>query len=322
MHIWVTGSRGQIGTRLCAALDQEGHTLTRFARTASTDDAGHEYTGWDMSTHGIDAGRLQTPDAVVHLAAQTSAYVARQDVQQDLAVNVAGFIRLLDAAREVGNRPHVILLGAATEVGLNTDVVICDEDPDYPLTFYDVGKVAQRMYLQQYHRERWVDGTSIRIPNVYGGMQEGNSDRGFLNRSVRQAILGESLTFYNDGDYVRDYLHVDDVVSAVIAAIDSREAVSGETFLVGTGSGTSIRDMLTEVANQVGKYTGAISPIFEVAPPAELYVLERRNVIVDSSRFTNQTGWTPRVALSQGISGLVAEMNAAAGGNVDHRHTL
>ena len=79
--------------------------------------------------------------------------------------------------------------------------------------------------------------------------------------------------------------------------------------------------MLADVARQVGKHSGVLAPVVGVAPPADLYAVERRNVTVDASRFQSRTGWTPTVALSQGIGRLVSEMRAAAGRGMDRGHT-
>jgi len=255
-----------------------------------------------MSKSAFDIENVAPPDVVFHLAAQTSAYVARQDVPADLMTNVMGFVRLLDALRRTGSRPHVISTGAATEVQEDSTGVVRDLNPDAPTTFYDVSKISQHLYLQQYDAEGWVAGTTIRLPNVYGGVRRvKTTDRGFLNSSVLRALKGEPLNYYSDGDYIRDYLHVDDVASALVSAMSHPDSVAGETFLIGTGVGTRIRDALRGIAAQVDEITQVTVLVRPITPPASMYEVERRGCVVDSSRYTEATSWTSTVSLEAGI---------------------
>jgi len=302
VRAWVTGATGQIGRKLCVELARAGHEVTAFSRGSVDTPSDFKWVSWDMSRDPFDFRNLACPDVVFHLAAQTSAYRARQDLPGDVTTNILGFIRLLDALRETESFPHVILTGAATEVGVTASAVVSDSDPDDPRTFYDVGKVAQRLYLRQCGSEGWLEGTTIRLPNIYGGLSENASnERGFLNMSVRRALLGEDLHYYSDGEYIRDFLHVDDAVTALLSAMNHRESVASESFVIGTGIGTQIRDALAEIARQAESITSRVVRLVPVLPPLEMYDIERRNAIVDSVRFRDLTGWEPQLVLEEGL---------------------
>jgi len=302
MHAWVTGATGQIGQKLTSELVNLGYEVTAFSRQMMKSTDKRHCVKWDLSSSTYDFSQLRNPTVVFHLAAQTSAYQARNDLPSDVLTNVSAFVNLLDAVRRTGTCPHVISIGAATEVGMTANPVITDLDPDDPLTFYDVGKVAQRLYLRQCDAEGWLDGTTIRLPNVYGGATHSSSDeRGFINQCIRRALMGNELTYYSDGEYIRDYLHVDDVVRALISVINSRSEVAGETFVIGTGTGTRVRDALAEIARQAEEITGALVKVGPSPPPAGMYEIERRDAIVDSSRFTKKTGWQPELRLAEGL---------------------
>ena len=302
MRVWVTGATGQIGRRLCAELKCAGHEVTAFSRGRVNDPSDYHWVQWDMSGKAFDFHNLATPDVVFHLAAQTSAYHARENLHKDVTTNVLGFVNLLNAVRQTESFPHVILVGAATEVGITASSVISDSDPDDPMTFYDVGKVSQRLYLRQCNSEGWLEGTTIRLPNVYGGVSaNASNERGFLNSSIRRALLGEELCYYSDGGYIRDFLHVEDVITALLSVMNHRADVVGETFLVGTGFGTQIRDALAEIARQAESITSRVVRLVPVLPPLEMYDIERRNAIVDSVRFRDLTGWEPQLVLEEGL---------------------
>jgi len=286
-----------------------GHEVTAIGRGQAPSTSAYRWVDWDMSRNSLNLHNVTTPDVVFHLAAQTSAYQARQDIPTDVTTNVLGFVRLLDSLRETGSSPHIILTGAATEVGATSSGIIRDFDSEDPQTFYDVGKVAQRLYLNQCCSEGWVDGTTIQLPNVYGGAgQTISTGRGFINNSVRRALATEPLDYYSDGEYIRDFLYVDDAVSALISAMDHRDKVIGETFLVGTGVGTRIQDALIEIARQAEQVTNKKVILRPVPSPDSMYAIERRNIIVDSSRFTERTSWTSEMSLKDGIQKSIVDL--------------
>ncbi len=254
---------------------------------------------------------LSAPDVIFHLAGQTSAYRARADVETDIRVNVLGFTQVLLAALETGATPFVVAAGAATEVGLLNHLMVSDDDDDNPQTFYDVAKVAQGLYLRQFSRERWLHGCRVRFANVYGGVASGDSDRGFLNRAVKSALSGESLTYFSDGVYTRDFLHVSDAASALTAAAINKEFTTEQTFMIGTGHGTPIRQALEIIAEVVSEFTGVIAPVIPAITSDDMYEIERRDAVVDAERFTSLTGWTPEIVLEMGIRAMVGELSGS-----------
>jgi nucleoside-diphosphate-sugar epimerase len=113
--------------------------------------------------------------------------------------------------------------------------------------------------------------------------------------------MGDELTYYSDGEYIRDYLHVDDVVEALMSVINNRSEVSGETFVIGSGIGTRVRDALAEISKQAEQITGVPVKVSPASPPADMFEIERRDAVVDSSRFRRRTGWQPKIPLAEGI---------------------
>lgn len=308
MRAWVTGATGQIGQKLCSELANAGHEVVAFSRQTPENSSAYQWVHWDMSTATWGLEELGPPDVVFHLAAQTSAYHAREDLPADVTTNVLGLIGLLCILKKFGTCPHVISTGAATEVGMTESLVVNDSYPDNPQTFYDVGKVSQRLYLKQCSLEGWIEGTTIRLPNIYGGISDNSSGgRGFLNVSVQRALLGDDLYYYSDGDYIRDYLHVDDAVKALLSAMHHRESVVNDTFVVGTGVGTRIYDALAEIARQAEKVTRNPVRIIPAVSPLGMYDIERRNAIMDASRFRKQTAWQPQVSLEAGLERSIME---------------
>ena len=308
MIFWVTGANGQIGGELCDQLALDEHDVLGIGRGQSQEPFPHRWVQWNIGVEDRPMGPLEAPDVIFHLAGQTSAYEARSDIEMDIRVNVLGFTQVLLAALEIGATPFVVIAGAATEVGLLDHLMVSDEDVDNPQTFYDVAKVAQGLYLRQFSDEGWLHGCRIRFANVYGGVASGESDRGFLNRAVKSALSGESLTYFSDSIYTRDFLHVSDAASALKAAAASSEFTTADTFMIGTGHGTPIRQALEIISMVVSEVTGVSAPVIPISPRDGMYAIERRDAVIDAGRFTSLTGWEPKVTLEMGIRAMVNDL--------------
>ena len=305
MICWVTGAGGQVGTALCLQLTNQGHHVIGIGRGNAPTLFPGQWIKWNIGIERRPNQVINAPDWIFHLAGQTSAYRARDDLAMDIQVNVLGFSEILLAAVEAGTRPFVVIAGAATEVGMVDELVIDDTAKDNPQTFYDVGKTVQSLYLRQFAREGWLHSCKLRFANVYGGLASRESDRGFLNNSVTRALSGKPLTYFANGTYTRDYLFVEDAASSLIAASINPEFTGEQSFMIGTGCGTTIRQALMQISKIVYEFTGILAPVVSIDPPDDLYAIERRDAVIDSSRFQQGTGWAPVTSLDVGITKMV-----------------
>jgi len=118
---------------------------------------------------------------------------------------------------------------------------------------------------------------------------------------IMAALRGEPLTVYGTGEYVRDYLFVDDVADAFLRAAAHPERINGRHFVVGSGRGVTIRGGFELVAARVETLIGRRVPVVTADPPGALSDIQKRNFVADPSRFSDATGWRPFWSLSDGI---------------------
>ena len=302
MHALVTGASGLIGSTLCEKLLCDGYSIVGLSRTGGVNRRDLQWIRHDLA---LDPWGNLPPhefDLVFHLAGQTSTYKARQNPIEDASVNVIGTLNLFEYLRAHSSMPFVVIVGTATEVGLSDTLPINEKVRDHPITFYDVSKLAGEMYLMQYVREGWLKGCALRLANVFGRRTDGQqADRGILDKVFSQAKLGKAATIYGDGSYLRDYIFIDDVVAALVAATQNSNKTNGRYFYIGTGKGTTLKDAFSKV---VALATGAVDPssIFQyVPPPNELSPIEFRNVVIDSTAFRQATGWAPKYDFDRGL---------------------
>lgn len=289
-RVLVTGGTGYIGTRLVASLRAAGDEVTVLRRV---NGQLPDLDGWAHALGGIDA--------VVHLAAQTSAYVSDRDPVADARVNVLPVLSLLEACAR-GSTRTVVLAGTATVFGLPARVPVADDAPTQPVTVYDLHKRLAEQYLDLYARMRELRGATLRLCNVYGPGPAGSPDRGIMNMMVRRAAEAKPLTVYGTGELVRDYVYIDDVVAAFRLAISRADVLAGGAYLVGSGVGTRIVDAMQLVAQTAATKVGKAPDVTHVPEPAGQSPIEKRNFIADTSAFSAKTGWRAQVPFAEGIA--------------------
>ena len=306
--ILVTGARGFIGSALVEALLQVRCSIVVLVRPGRNLDLPTEAAANIKAVHGDIRDRgtwlkvLDGADFVFHLAAQTSTYAANRDPLGDLDANAIPVLQMLQACREGGFRPGILFAGSVTQSGIPHSLPVDESERDLPVTVYDIHKLLAEKYLQYYCNQEGVPSVTLRLANVYGpGVPVGSSDRGVLNLMVRRGLGREPLTVYGDGKRLRDYVFIDDVVSALLIAGIELSSLGGEYFVIGSGAGIKIVDAINLVADRVQLASGHRPVVKHVEPPPGMSAIEDRDFVADSNRFKTATGWHTNVSLSEGI---------------------
>jgi UDP-glucose 4-epimerase len=232
------------------------------------------------------------PEAVFHLAAQISVSRSVDDPQFDSSVNVVGTVRLAEAARKAGVRKVVHTSSGGSVYGTppvyptNEDVAINPASP------YAASKVCGEVYLNMFRNLYGLDCSHVAPANVYGPRQDPHGEAGVVAIFSQALLSGRPTKIFGDGTDTRDYVFVDDVVDAFVRA--SGEAGGGQRFNVGTGLETSTRQLHSAIAAAVG---APDEP--ELHPPR---LGDLRRSCLDFSRAETVLGWTPKVALDDGVA--------------------
>lgn len=310
----VSGASGYIAASLVERLTGAAAKVVRLSRKALPPSDGCSDRTGDYTDPELWRRALAGADVVFHLAAQTSFYKAAEKPVADFRANVAPMRVLLESCRLGAIRPFIVFAGSATQAGLPRRMPMDENQPDEPITVYDLHKLLAEKLLEGYARQGLARGTTLRLSNVYGpGPDSSSSDRGILNAMLARALRGERLTVYGTGEAVRDYLYIDDIAAAFLAAGRGGDALNGRRFILGSGRGVSLLDSFRLAAARVEAATGAKVEVACVPEPAGLSPIEARKFTADSSAFRAATGWTPQITLEDGLDRTIAALRATAG---------
>lgn len=303
MRILITGGAGFIGSHLCDYLLERGHEVIAMDNlsTGSTDNiahlAGHRrflFIHHDVTQYIYLEGPL---DAVLHLASLPSPVDYLNYPIQTLKVGALGTHKALGLAKAKGAR---FLLASTSEV--YGDPLVHPQSEDYwgnvnpvgPRGVYDESKRFAEALTMAYHRYHGLETRIVRIFNTYGPRMRLDDGRVVPN-FIRQAILGEPLTVYDEGTRTRSFCYVSDMVEGIV-----RLLMSDEVYPVNLGNPQEMT--ILEFARKVLEVTGSPSEIVFVRPSDERTRDDPMVRRPDISKARRVLGWEPVVSLEEGLA--------------------
>lgn len=280
MRILVTGGAGFIGSHLVDALVEAGHEVRVFDNysTGSAFNLMRAHLNGVRTQQGSvtwrpDVDRVVEqfrPQVVYHLAAQIDVRESVKRPEMDMVTNVGGTINMLEASRRWGVGRFVLASSAA--VYGHHLAPVTEDTPYAPISPYGASKAAAEGYAAMFDRLGVFQGahgsdparnvqasmrcTTVVLSNVYGPRQR--EGVGAVNIFARRLLRGEPVTLYGDGGNVRDYVHVNTAVDALLRAGLRDNPMP--RMLVGTGVGTTDADLLSVVAREVAEQMGRTGP--------------------------------------------------------------
>lgn len=296
----VLGARGFIGSHLTDALLAAGAHVRAFDRPGIQavkgvpDDKRPGLTSLEgdlVSTKDIDVA-LEGVDVCYHLVSTTLPKTSNLDPAYDIETNLLGTLRLLDAAVRHKVKRVVFTSSGGTVYGNPCHTPIAENHPTEPTCSYGIMKLAIEKYLALYQQLHGLQHTVLRLANPYGERQRIEASQGAIAVFLGRALRDEGIEIWGDGSVVRDYLHISDVVRALLAAVTPGSA--NQVFNIGSGQGSSLNTLLSTIRDVTGKDLKAgYQPGRGFDVPVN---------VLDVTRAAQQLGWRPQTDLHTGIS--------------------
>jgi len=296
VRILVTGGAGFIGSNVADRFVALGHDVAVFDDLSSgfrefVPPRAKFYEGDLADAVAVDAAVADfRPDVVDHHAAQIDVRKSVTDPVFDAHVNVLGSIGLMQACTAHGVRKFVYASTGGALYGEGRQLPATEDHPVNPEAPYGASKHTVEHYLYLWRLLHGLDYTVLRYPNVYGPRQNPHGEAGVNAIFIGLMLAGQPPKIFGDGEAVRDYLFVDDVVDANVLAL---EKGSGEMVNLGTGVGTSVNDIVRELKAITG-YPG--EAIHLPARPGEV-----QRIYLDATRAKKVLGWEPKVTFREGL---------------------
>jgi UDP-glucose 4-epimerase len=261
MNFLITGAAGFLGSALAEHLAREGHQVRGLDDLSTGDPQALSpdihFTRGDVNDRPKLWTLLQEVDCVYHLAARVSVPESILYPREYNAVNVGGTVSLMEAMRDVGVR-RVILASSGAVYGDQAEQPLKENATPDPRSPYAVSKVSAEHYIRTIGKLWGMDSVCLRIFNAYGpGQHLPPSHPPVVPHFLRQALRGGSLVAHGDGEQTRDYVYVDDVVSAMVAAATA-PSVNGLVINVGSGTETSVHELIRQVGEAADRDVDAL----------------------------------------------------------------
>ena len=297
MRYLVTGGCGFIGSHLVDSLVKEGNDVVVIDNlSAESNEEFYFNQSKSVSYHNIDIldydGILplfKDIDGVFHLAAESKIHPILNNPRLAANVNTIGTCNVLEASRVNGVK-RIMYSSTSAVYGLKNESPL-DEDMETDcLNSYSVSKKAGEDFCKLYKRMGGMEVVIFRYFNVFGERQPKKGQYApVVSLFMRQKNMNEPMTVVGDGNQTRDFIHVNDIVSAnILASKSSDPKIFGEIFNVGSGQNISVN----EIANLIGGEKIHIPP-----RPAE-----SRETLSDNSKIKKMLGWNPTISIQEWIS--------------------
>ena len=305
----VTGGAGFIGSNLTRRLlDMGAHvTVVDNFSTGRRDNlpSSSRLDVVEADVHRSDAlgSLVERTEYVFHLAAQVGNIKSIDAPVDDATTNVVGTVRVLEACR--GRPIRRFVYSSSSAIFGEADRLPVDEDhPTRPVSFYALSKLTGERYARLAAALLSVPTVCLRYFNVYGVPAEPNEYSGVISIFLQRLTDRLPLRIYGDGQQLRDFVYVDDIVQANLCAAIAGQ--SGSVYNIGTGSGTTVR----ELANVLMELTDLRATIEELDfRPGEV-----RRSVADIARAQRELGYSPAFDIRAGLTRFLAASGSLSAG--------
>ena len=304
MKILITGAAGFIGFSLAKRLLDRGDTVVgidnlndyypvalKRARLAEIQSPAFRFVEMDIADRKAlpELFAAEKFDCVVNLAAQAGVRYSIENPWAYVDSNLVGFANILECCRHypVG---HLVYASSSSVYGGNEKVPFSEDDKvDNPVSLYAATKKADELMASCYNKLYGIPATGLRFFTVYGPWGRPDMSPMLFARAIS---AGEPIKVFNNGDMMRDFTYIDDIVEGVVRVID-RAPARHEVYNIGCSNPVKLMDFISEIENALGRRAEKIMLPMQ---PGDVY-----QTYADTSKLERDFGYRPGVTLHEGI---------------------
>ncbi|WLR54787.1 NAD-dependent epimerase/dehydratase family protein [Mesobacillus subterraneus] len=293
MKVLVVGGAGFIGSHVVDALVKKGYEIVVVDNLSSgKKDFLHPGAAF-YSLNILDEGFVtifekERPDAVFHLAAQINVQKSIENSRLDAEVNILGTLKILELCKK--HDCKLIYSSSAAVYGNPVYLPVDERHPVKPLSNYGISKYTPEMYISLYSQQYDVDYTILRYANVYGPRQDAEGEGGVVSIFMKKMINNEPPIIFGNGEQTRDFIYVEDVAAANIAAM---EKDCRGVFNISSNQEMTINSLVDEINSSLKT---KLAPIHKKFRAGDILHSCLNNLLAQ-----NKLGWEPRFSFKEGL---------------------
>lgn len=293
MRILVLGGNGFIGLNLVDRLINSGHKVCVYDRSRSQlrDPLENvEYQYGSLNDESSVSQALQNIEVVFHLISSSIPSTSNISPIDDIKNNLVDTISLLECMNKMKIRKIIYISSGGTIYGDSSNALINEDHPLNPQCSYGIVKLAVEKYLMMYARLYKFEPVILRASNLYGPWQGKVGLQGLIGTVLSKVINNEPIEVWGDGEVIRDYLYVTDLIDACEGALNKE--LSG-IFNIGSGVGYSV--------NQIIKLIEEITSKKIEVRYSESREVDLKKVVLDIRKAKKEFGWKPKFSINEGL---------------------
>jgi nucleoside-diphosphate-sugar epimerase len=305
--VLITGGLGFIGSSLAIRLVEQGASVTILDSLYPTCGGNYfnvepirkdvEIIEGDSADLGLVRRIIRNKKYIFNLAGHVSHIESMEDPFSDLHMNALAPLAVLEACRHENRTARVVYAGTRQSYGRPESLPLVETQLLKPVDVNGVTKMAGEGFHIVYNRAHGIPAVSLRLVNTYGPRQLVKHPRqGFIGWFIRQAIDGEEIQLYGDGQQLRGFNYIDDVVNALLIA-GTAEQLVGDYFNLGGEQPVTLEGFVQLLLKIAGSGSYRLVPF-----PADRSAIDIGSVYTSAAKFTTATGWRPAVTLEDGLT--------------------
>ncbi|MBD2177246.1 NAD-dependent epimerase/dehydratase family protein [Pseudanabaena sp. FACHB-1998] len=295
MRVLVIGGNGFIGSHLTDFLVSQGQSVRVYSRSYNQyikkTDEDVEYIYGEFTDDSLLNSALQDIEIVYQLISTTVPSTSNKNPKEDIASNVISTIKLLENCVNASVKKVIFPSSGGTIYGSPQKLPISEDDLTNPICSYGITKLAIEKYLYLFNYLYGLDYSILRISNPYGPRQNPMGNVGVITVFLNHILNKRAIQIWGDGEIVRDYIYISDVVQALYYAQTSNS--SQKLFNIGSGQGVSLNQLISKIRQTLNK-------------DFEVEYMEGRKVdipvnVLDINTAKKILEWQPTIDLEVGI---------------------
>ena len=299
MRTCVIGGGGFIGSYLVSELLRSGRDVLVLGRRPEKPlSLAPEvvYHSGDFGNRAFLRESIESCDEIVDLAYSTVPKTSYTDPLFDLQSNLQPFVGLLEVAQQHQRLRRLIVVSSGGTVYGSVDrIPIVEEDRTSPISPYGITKLTIERYSLMYHCVQNIPATVVRPANAYGLGQKPFTGQGFIATAMGHILQRKPVIVFGENGTVRDYIHVRDVASGILLALDHGKP--GEVYNIGSAIGRSNKDVLDAIAPLAERDGFAVTVSHQASRSFDVPA----NVL-SHAKLTAQTQWQPLISFEEGLA--------------------